>query len=294
MLVDVHTHAPRFAQAVPEELRASPGEAKWNPAGVRPLVYTWAEYEAAMAPVDRAICFNIAQALHGNERVHEPYLAPTPLVNDETAAFVRSHPEKYVGFFSVHPDDPHMLEEAERCRVDLGLRGLKLGLNYQNVDPLGEAAMRLYAYAERHGLPLLLHQGTSPVRFADIDFAHPRHTDRIAMAFPHLTIIMAHIGHPFTTDALMVVRKHPHVYADISGCVLRPWGFYQALVTALEWGVLDRLLFASDYPASTPAETRAKLRAVNEAWPGGGAPIIPDRAILAIEERDSLALLGLA
>lgn len=293
MIIDVHTHSPRFEQEVPAALRAGSVNTKWNPAGGRSLVYTWAEFDAAMAPVDRAILFNIAQRRFGNERVNEPYLAEAPGVNDETAAFVRAHPEKYIGFFSVHPDEPDMLDEAERCRVDLGLKGLKLGLNYQNVDPLGENALRLYAYAEQHGLPMMIHQGTSPVRFADIDYAHPRHTDRVAMQFPNLKIIMAHIGHPFTTDALMVARKHPNVYADISGCALRPWGFYQALATALEWGVLDRILFGSDYPASTPAETLEKLRAVNDAWPGGGTPRIPDAAILAIEERDSLALLGL-
>ncbi len=293
MIVDVHTHSPRFELEVPAELRASKINAAWNPAGARPLVYTWAEFDAAMAPVDRAILFNIAQKSVGNERVDEPYLATAPGVNDETAAFVRAHPEKYIGFFTVHPDEPDMLDEAERCRVDLGLKGLKLGLNYQNVDPLGDNAARLFAYAEQHQLPTLLHQGTSPVRFADIDYAHPRHTDRIAMRFPDLKIIMAHIGHPFTTDALMVARKHPNVFLDISGCALRPWGFYQALVTAMEWGVLDRIMFGSDYPASTPEETLAKLHAVNDAWPGGGAPVIPDKAILAIEERDSLAMLGL-
>lgn len=294
MIVDIHTHTPRFEHEVPEEHGASRVNTQWNPKGGRPLVYTWAEYEEAMKPIDRAICFNIAQAPSGNERVDEPYLVPAPLVNDETAAFVRRHPEKYLGFFTVHPDDPHMLDEAERCRTDLGLVGLKLGLNYQNVDPLGENAFRLLAYAQEHRLPVMLHQGTSPVRFADIDFAHPRHTDRIAMAFPDLRIIMAHIGHPFCLDALVVARKHPHVYTDISGCVLRPWGFYQAMAAALEWGVVGKILFASDFPASTPEETLAKLRGVNDAWPGGGAPRLPEAAIDEIIHRDSLSMLGLA
>jgi predicted TIM-barrel fold metal-dependent hydrolase len=291
--IDIHTHAPRFATTVPADLRASSINTKWNPAGGRDLVYTWAEFEEAMAPVKRAVVFNIAQHPTANEQVNEPYMVRAPAVNDETAAFVASNPGKYIGFLSVHPDDPAMMDEAERSRVDLGLRGLKLGLNYQNVDPLSENALRLFAYAEHHNLPVMLHQGTSPVRFADIDFAHPRHTDRLAMRFPNLKIIMAHVGHPFTTDALMVARKHPNVYADVSAVVLRPWGLYQAMVTALEWGVMDKLLFGSDYPASTPAETREKLRSANAAWPGGGAPKIPDAAILAIEERDSLALLGL-
>ena len=47
--------------------------------------------------------------------------------------------------------------------------GIKLGLNYQNVDPLGPEAFRIYDYAQAHRLPILFHAGTSPVRFADID-----------------------------------------------------------------------------------------------------------------------------
>jgi predicted TIM-barrel fold metal-dependent hydrolase len=246
-----------------------------------------------MTPVDRAILFNIAQAPGGNEKVDEPYVVPVPNVNDETAAFVRTNPDKFIGFLTVHPDDPNAMDEVERSVVDLGLRGLKLGLNYQNVDPLGENAFKVFAEAERRRLPVLLHQGTSPVRFADIDFAHPRHTDRIAIAFPNLTIIMAHIGHPFYVDSIAVARKHPHVWLDVSGAALRRYGFYQAMVAALEWGVLDRLLFASDYPASTPEETMRLLREVNLGAPGPDAHRIPDSVIEDIIHRDSLSLLGL-
>jgi predicted TIM-barrel fold metal-dependent hydrolase len=293
VIIDVHTHAPRFRDRVPPELVAATANAKWSPHGVRPTVYTWAEYDAAMAPVDRAICFNIAQAPPPARQITESYLGPAAQVNDETAAFVRAHPDKYIGFLSVHPDDPAAIEEIERGTGDLGLRGIKLGLNYQNVDPLSENAFRIYAYAEAHRLPMLFHQGTSPVQFADLDYAHPRHMDRIATALPELRVIMAHIGHPYYLDTICVVRKHPHVYTDISGAVLRPWGFYQAMCAAMEWGVLDKLLFASDFPASTPAETLRLLHAVNDAAPGPKALRIPKEAIEAIVHRDSLPLLGL-
>ena len=292
-IIDVHTHTPRFEHAVPDTFGESAVNAKWSPKGARPVVYTWAEFEAAMAPVDRVILFNIAQAKTGNELVNEPYLVRTPEVNDETAAFVRSNPAKYIGFVTVHPDDPDALDEIERGVTDLGLRGLKLGLNYQNVDPLGENAFKIFREAERRKLPVLLHQGTSPVRFADIDYSHPRHTDRIAIAFPNLTIIMAHIGHPFCLDAIAVARKHPNVWLDISGAVLRRYGFYQAMVASQEWGVLDRLLFASDFPASTPEESMRLLREVNLGAPGPGALRISEKAIEDIIHRDSLGLLGL-
>lgn len=292
MIVDVHTHTPRFREAVPPALRGA-ANAAWNPGKAVPMAYTWAEFEAALAPVDRAIVFNIAADPRALHPIDEPYIVPTPAVNDETAAFVNARPEKYLGFVTVHPHDPAMLEEIERGTQELGLRGIKLGLNYQNVDPLGPEAFRLFAYAQAHRLPVLLHQGTSPVRFADMDYAHPRHTDRIAIAFPHLTMIMAHIGHPWTVDALVVARKHPNVWADVSGCVLRPWTLWNALVAATEWNVLDKLLFGSDFPASTPAETMERLRAVNSVVAGTGLPRVPEDRIEAIIHRESLPLLGL-
>lgn len=293
MIVDVHTHTPRFRDRIPEEYRARQFNDRWNPGASRPVVYTWDDYRAAMTSVDRTICFNIAQAPPGQRQVDEPYIVTAPRVNDETAAFVATDPSKFIGFLSVHPDDPGAIDEIERGVSNLGLRGIKLGLNYQNVHPLGDNARRIYAEAEARGLPILFHQGTSPVRFATTDYSHPRHMDEIAIAHPDLTIVMAHIGHPFYLDCLMTARKHPHVWVDVSGAVLRAWGLYNAMVAAQEWGVLDRLLFASDYPASTPDETMRLLRDVNAAAPGPDAPRIADRAIEDLIVRDSLGLLGL-
>jgi uncharacterized protein len=292
VIIDVHTHTPRYRDTVPAA--ESGANTAWNPGRATPLTTTWDEFRAVMQPVERAICFNIAADPRDTaHRVDEPYIVPAPAVNDETAAFVRTDPAKYIGFLSVHPEDPGALEEMERATQDLGLRGVKLGPNYQNFDPLGPAARRVYQYAQDHRLPVLFHQGTSPVRFADMDYTHPRHMDRVATAFPDLTIIMAHMGHPWQLDCIAVIRKHPHVWADVSGSVLRAWGHYQAMLAATEWGVLDKLLFASDFPAATPAETMELLRNVNRVVAGTGLPRIAEAQIEAIIHRDSLALLGL-
>jgi predicted TIM-barrel fold metal-dependent hydrolase len=249
---------------------------------------------AAMTGVDRAVCFNIASDPREGEPDEGSLHYPAHHANDDTAAFVRAHPDKLIGFLTVHPFHPGALDEIERGTQDLGLRGIKLGPNYQNFDPLGPEAFRVFKRAEELGLPILFHQGTSPVQMADLDFAHPRHIDRVAKAFPNLKMILAHMGHPWQLDCFVVIRKHPNVYADISANFYRPWSYYNALRHATEWGVLHKLLFGSDYPIASPQETLDHLWTVNDILEGTKLPPVPMAELEKIPQRDSLALLGLA
>ena len=253
----------------------------------------------AMQAVDRAVVFNIAGAPEG-----DPFPAGLPEdgivqreqareVNDATAAIVRAYPGKLIGFMSVHPRDPHLLEEMDRAVGDLGLRGIKLGPNYQNFDPLGDEASVLFARAQELGLPILLHQGTSPVQFADLDWAHPRHLDRVATRFPKLRLILAHFAHPWQVDALAVIRKHPNVWADISALHYRPWSYWTSLRLATEWAVLHKLLFGSDFPVATPQETIDAIPHINDLLEGTALPRVPVDELMQVVHRDALDILGL-
>jgi predicted TIM-barrel fold metal-dependent hydrolase len=73
----------------------------------------------------------------------------------------------------------------------------------------------------------------------------------------------------------------------------RPWQFYNALVAAMEYGVLDRLLLGSDYPFTTPESTMTALRKVNEMAEGSRMPRIPEEKIEAMIHRDTLDLIGI-
>ena len=291
MIVDVHTHAPH---PIPDLDPNADINVMMRPGHARPANYTEDDYLAGIAGVDKALVFNIA-AHPGGQR--EPYLEHLIYsahdVNDDVAALVRAHPDKLIGFMSVHPLDPKAADEIDRAYYDLGLRGIKLAPNYQNFDPLGEEAFRVYRRAQELGLPILFHQGTSPMRFGDLDWAHPRHMDRVATAFPDLKIVMAHMGHPWQVDCIVVIRKHPNVYADVSALFYRPWSQYNALRLATEWGVMHKLLFASDYPVATSQETIDACRSVNDVVEGTRLPRVPEDAIEALIHRDSLDLLGL-
>ena len=54
------------------------------------------------------------------------------------------------------------------------------------------------------------------------------------MDFPDLKMIIAHLGHPWETDLIVLIRKCPNLYADISAVHYRPWRYWQAMVTAME------------------------------------------------------------
>jgi len=287
MIVDVHCHTPTHRDAVPADERLV--YENWRTD--RPVVTTnsWADFDTAMADADVTIVFNIAS----DDPLADtglPY--PPERTNDATAEFVASDPDRRIGFMSVNPRWPGALEEFERS-LDLGLTGIKLGPNYQNFDPLGHEAIPFYARAEKLGLPILFHQGTSPIRQAPLRYTHPLLMDEIALRFPELRIVMAHMGHPFVKETVAVIRKHPHVYADVSSIYLRPWLEYEALITAVEWGSVGKLLLGSDFPIANTGEAIAGLRRVNDIVTGTGLPRVPEELIEQIIQADALEALGL-
>jgi predicted TIM-barrel fold metal-dependent hydrolase len=288
MIVDVHSHTPTHREAVPpRELLSYDG---WRPDRSVVTTNSWAEYEAAFSDVDCSIVFNIAV----DDPLAETGIPTDPQrINESTAEFVAAASDRRIGFLSVNPTSRKALDEAERCRTELGLRGIKLGPNYQCFDPLGGPAHELYEYAAFHRLPILFHQGASPIRHAPLRYAHPLTMDEIAMRHPELRIVMAHMGHPWMRDTIVTIRKHPHVYADVSALLYRPWTCYEALLLASEWGATGKLLFGSDFPIATPAETMAALRRVNNVTEGTRLPRVPGDQIEDIFVRDALSALGL-
>jgi predicted TIM-barrel fold metal-dependent hydrolase len=211
--------------------------------------------------------------------------------NDYVADYVRTDPVRLIGYASVDPTAPEALAELDRA-VGLGLRGLKLAPTYQGYHPLDERAFPVYARAEELGLPVTFHMGTTPHPLAQLEYARPLHVDELARTFPRLRIVIAHVAHPWEAEALVVCRKHAHVFADVSALVYRPFQLYHTLRLAIEYAVDGKLLLGSDFPWLTTAEEIAGLRRL--AVPGNGVgPPLPGDSVEGIVHRDALRLLGL-
>jgi hypothetical protein len=172
-------------------------------------------------------------------------------------------------------DYPGCLEQLDHAIQGLKLRGLKLGPVYQHFDPQDRKYWPLFRKCQQYNLPIMWHQGTTFPSAARLKWGLPLQLEDIAMDFPDLRMIIAHLGHPWEADVMVLIRKCPNVYTDISAVHYRPWRYWQALVTAMEYGVEHKILPGSDFPSATLDNVIAGLRNVNAIVEGTRLPKIP-------------------
>jgi predicted TIM-barrel fold metal-dependent hydrolase len=215
-------------------------------------------------------------------------------VPDEYIAnFVAQAPQKLYGFAGCDPTQPGYMDELRHGIEDLGLVGVKMGPMYAGFDPRDGRCTPVYDYCQERGLPVLFHSGTTFIRAAPLEFTRPWLFDEVAINFPELRMVLAHVGHPFGEECLAVIRKHPHVYADISAIYYRPWQFYNMMIVAQEYRVTHKLLFGTDYPFAGGIDSIEGLRNANHVIGDSPLPRIREDVVEDILHRDSFALLGI-
>jgi predicted TIM-barrel fold metal-dependent hydrolase len=126
---------------------------------------------------------------------------------------------------------------------------------------------------------LTLHMGTTFAHNSPLELGRAIHVDPIAQKYPDLKIILAHMGHPWYEECVVVIRKNPNVYAEVSALFYRPWQYYNILITAQEYLVTDKIFFGTDYPFTTLEESISGLKNVNQLVEGSNLPRVADETI---------------
>jgi predicted TIM-barrel fold metal-dependent hydrolase len=277
---NVHAHAwDQALHFAPETVR----EADLSRGRPLDLTVRFEEFMQDMGPFDRVAVFGLKARRTG-------YWVPDEYVAD----FVARAPARLVGFAACDPTQPGYMEQLVHAVEDLRLRGLKMGPIYAGFDPRDERCAPVYDYCQKNGLPILFHAGTTFNRAAPLGFSRPWLFDEVAIRYPELRMVLAHLAHPFYEECLVVIRKHPHVYADISALFYRPWQFYNMLITAQEYKVAHKLLFGTDYPFAGAQESIAGLRNANRVVEGSGLPRVAEETIEGILAREALERLGVS
>jgi len=280
MIVDIHSHAWPFPGAFSKDFIQQASRAKGG------------------APVDLEVDYEtyLANAPEGIRTVvfgGKARLSGLWVDDRHVADYVAAHPEALVGFLSVDPTQTGWEDELRFGHEELGLRGIKLMPMYAGFKVDEPRLAPLWEYAEERGLPVLMHTGTTFLRQAPLECTFPRLVEPVALRYPGIRFVLAHLGHPWEGECVVTIRKHPNVFADLSALHYRPWQLYQSLMLVQEYGVWDKVLFGTDYPFTTANATIDGLRTLNDMLEGSALPRLDREAIEAVIHRDSLPLLGI-
>lgn len=211
---------------------------------------------------------------------------------EQVARYLARKPDKYLGFAGIDPLVGNVISRIDHAR-SLGLVGVTISPAAQGFHPSHSRAQPLYETCSDRGMPLLVHGVTHLSAEAQLEFAQPVLLDEVARDFPKLKIIISQVGHPWIEETLVLMSKHRNVFADLSNVVTRPWQLYGLLLSAHQQGVIDRLLFGSDFPFCTPQKAITTIYSVNTLTQGTMLPSVPREQLRSIVERDVLEVLGL-
>lgn len=196
-------------------------------------------------------------------------------INDFASDMQKTHSKLYC-FGTVHAGTENIEAETERL-MNIGLHGVKLHPDTQLFNIDDERMFPVYEIIEGR-IPLMVHTGDP--RF---DYSHPRRLRRVMKIFPRLKCIAAHFGGwSMTEEGIEFLSDMENCCVDMSSTFYyMPLSQGKRLISA--YGE-DRVLFASDFPAGSPATEKENLMKLD----------ISDDAKEKIAYKNAERLLGLS
>jgi aminocarboxymuconate-semialdehyde decarboxylase len=133
-----------------------------NAGGPMPYMRGFSDVEERLAVMDESgVDVQIVSVTPGNfcyDAPPESGLAIAIAQNDAIAEMVTSYPGRFVGCATVPLQDPEAAaRELNRCRRDLGFKGVEIGTNVAGKNLDSPELAPFFAEAARLGMPILVH-----------------------------------------------------------------------------------------------------------------------------------------
>jgi len=161
--------------------------------------------------------------------------------------------------------------------------GVKIYPGYQHFYPSDTRVDNVAKLCMQYGKPLVIHTGDVNDNDGEavLKYSHPFYVDELAIRFPELKIIAAHLGFPNLLECANVVDKNDNVYTDISGTMIDDLPPKIAIAQYKEYKrdlerilnyfpyIHDKIMFGTDYGGEdTPLnEIDFYIKIVKEVFP---------------------------
>ncbi|MCH7835599.1 MAG: amidohydrolase [Chloroflexi bacterium] len=227
-------------------------------------------FEAAVAKLPADL--SPAQRAEAEDDIRRQMIGRLQRRNEWTCHVAREHP-RLIPFIGL---DPSMSAEELVAEIDLRwgegtrgptgarLGGIKLHPPNQRFYANDRRLWPAYERAQELSLPIIFHSGAFALGPGPTDHAHPKHFPDVLSAFPHLTIVMAHLAFGDFDACADLARDYPNVFFDccyvINGTEKRPSLSDEEAAAALRRVGTDRVMFGSDYPWFDPVLDSARVQ----------------------------------
>jgi len=219
------------------------------------------------------------------------------LQNKMVAEVARKNPDRVMALAGVDPrreDAPQILRE---CFDDLGMKGLKYHADF-GFDPAGPESYKLLEIVAQNNGVLLTHTGplAPPSR---CKFAEPGLLADIAVDFPDLRVIAAHMGYINWRPWAALAAHQPNLYGDLAMWDAIALGRYELfrreLRDLIDFAGVEKILFGTDDPINRIVRTTKEWIQLIKDLPKNAPDGIKftDHEVSAILGGNAQALLGL-
>jgi predicted TIM-barrel fold metal-dependent hydrolase len=169
----------------------------------------------------------------------------------------RQYPDFLIPLASLEPVDKSnrfnegAFEYFQKAIEEHHFRGVLLTPPYGQFYSNDKTVYPFYEKAQEYGAVVQFHHSAQmgPAILAPHKYASLFNLNDIIIDFPDLKIIVEHLGYPWSEQLFILMGNDQNLWTDLAMTYKRPLWLAWNLVLAKEYGVLDRVMYASDYVA---------------------------------------------
>ena len=167
------------------------------------------------------------------------------------------YPNRFFPFCTPNPlDKEKSLKELEWAIRKKNFVGLKVLPTYNYIHPLDKNLFPLYKKTADLGGCIVVHTGYGPVTKNRLKWQHPYELEDLLIELPNTPISFGHCGFHYYKDAMLMMTRSKNLFGDFAWWHVLPIEFIvRALVFAKSLGVINRVMWGTDFPHVNPKDT---------------------------------------
>jgi len=167
----------------------------------------------------------------------------------------KKYPDFFIPFASLEPLDEYNRFNKKAFNYfktsinEYGFKGVLFTPPYGHYYSNDRTIYPFYEMAQEYGIVVQFHHSAQmgPAILAPTKYASMFNLNDVLIDFPDLKIVVEHIGYPWSEHLFVLMCNHKNLWTDLAQTYDRPMWLIWNLVVAKEYGVINKIMYASDY-----------------------------------------------